>query len=501
MVRKHSRRSAGFSLIELLVALVVVVVFFLAIMALIESSARINKVETGVSNAQQSARYSSYQLAHDVRMARVGGLGYDAGIIPIYNNTPAGQTVTDSGLGGRAHPIRQGTDAFEVRGVIQAPLFALDGLAASLNPPTGTDSVTIKALTTTLSYNNPAANSCFSKDGSGSCQAGPDNFKDFLQRLHTLDSAFDTATGGTASSSFCIPFVVVDSLGIYDVGTLTTVTVSESSPPVVGDTLVLTINFADSCGKSYNKGGGAAVALNAPSTIGLLDDFLYFVHDGAECSEGGAGCTAPLPDSNKWAPFLARARRLVPLGGAASGAVFDVEPLAESIEDMQVAYGIDGYAGAVLPLSSASLGPDGLVYPKENANANGIVQVDGDEWFPNVASDTLSVPKTSGGSTQLTTANFTSSPSSFVQYFQYQPPGVPAPPVVALLRAVKIAVVAVGDQPDPNHKFSGPGSVGFALMDSTAKPIGIINPGPSQFIQPYHRRVIDLAVNLRNYGS
>src|SRR5450830_750238 len=125
---KHSSQQ-GFSLIELLVSLGIIALFFLAMVGVIHRSARMNKVENAVSDAQQNIRFATFQMVKNIRMARVGGLNYPNAIIPAYNNTPINKTITDPSA--RNHPIRPGTDAIEVRGVLTSPLFAIDG--SSLN--------------------------------------------------------------------------------------------------------------------------------------------------------------------------------------------------------------------------------------------------------------------------------------------------------------------------------------------------------------------------------
>ncbi len=481
-------KSAGFTLVELLVGMVVLVVFFIAILGVLDAGTRVNKVESSVSSAQQAVRFASSAFAYDMRMARVGGLGMDTGVIPLYNNAPSGKKVVDAA--GVQHPVRVGTDAVEIRGVISSPLFSLNTGALDAAPSSGSVNITVPALTVAGFYNNQAVNTCFTKTLGGTCSKGSDTFKDFLLRVHALDSGIDASTGGNATSSKVIPIVVGDTSGDYDVGTLTKIVVNVTSPAASTDTIVLTANFTDSGAMTYDS-GGAVAGLTTPFSVGLLDDFLYFVHDGAECSEGG--CTTN-PDPNKIHPFLAKARRLIPVGGSAAAAVFDVEELVENVEDMQIAYGFDAYVGTTLPLSTATAGPDGIVYPLENVNSSGIVQVDGDEWFPNVAGDTITVPKSPSGTIQLTDANFTASPASFAQYFYTQATGTPTPPAVPSLRAVKVSIVAIGDQPDTQEGgYKGPGALGFTVMDSTAAAVSTT--------RPYHRRVFDFAVSLRNYTS
>ena len=82
----------------------------------------------------------------------------------------------------------------------------------------------------------------------------------------------------------------------------------------------------------------------------------------------------------------------------------------------------------------------------------------------------------------------------FAQYFYTQATGTPTPPAVPSLRAIKVSIIAIGDQPDTQQGgYKGPGALGFTVMDSTAAAVSTT--------RPYHRRVFDFAVSLRDYTS
>jgi prepilin-type N-terminal cleavage/methylation domain-containing protein len=474
--------AKGFSLIELLVSLVVVSIFFLGILAIFDRSAKMNKVETGVSDVQQNVRYASYQIVREFRQARVGNLSYAKAVIPLYNNAAPSQTIPS--VSGANHPVRPGTDAVEIRGVINSALFALDpgDFAGSPLQPSN-QTILIPAITNAGYYNNPAANPCYSKDGSGVCQQnGPNWFSDFLINLHAIDSTIDPSggcVGGCAAgTTYILPVVVDDSQGNYDVGNLVSVSLN-STTPTTAQAMTLTVNFAVSSVGAYNA-GASPVALTTPARVGVVDDFLYFVHDGAE----GAGPGEPNPaiDPTQSHPFLAAARSYVPLNATSPFTpVYDLQGVAEDIEDFQVAYGIDAYKGTTLPLASgtAASGPDFIVYPTEYTDANGIVQPDGDEWFPNAGADKIMVQGTLYDQTSTLVG-------SYPLMFQYTPAGgVPQP----LLRALKIAIVAKSNTADP--KYQGAGALGIKAMDSTAAPVSTT--------LAYHRRVVNLAITLRNF--
>ena len=111
MTTMHPTRSreAGFTLIEMIIVSLLLAVAMLGLLAVFDASARINKNETDVADAQGAVRYGIYQMTRVVRMAGAGGLYVTQavlnhadrglpGIAPAgasYDNV-AGVTVTDT---------------------------------------------------------------------------------------------------------------------------------------------------------------------------------------------------------------------------------------------------------------------------------------------------------------------------------------------------------------------------------------------------------------------
>ncbi|MGI0150187.1 MAG: hypothetical protein ACREDF_11735, partial [Thermoplasmata archaeon] len=189
---------------------------------------------------------------------------------------------------------------------------------------------------------------------------------------------------------------------------------------------------------------------------GVLDDVLFFIDN-----------------SDPLHPSLAR--------GLRRGSRFDVVALAEDVEDLQVAYGVDGLYG------SDSVRPDGTLgrlvpVSPEDPDPEVSTRPDGDEWVPNAEGERLFVA-----------GEFQSS----------QPPPLGFPHTGALsdahcpaLRAVMISLVAKSRDPDPGYR--GRGAYGLRTMNSPSEarayPSSPAGAG-------YRRRVQTLRVTLRNYGS
>src|SRR5262245_30551327 len=150
-----ARRSStsGFTLVEMIVVSALLAIAMLGLLAVFDASARINKNETDVADAQGAVRYGIYQMTRVIRMAGAGGLYVTqavlnhndqglAGIAPAgasYDNV-AGVTVTDTA--GIAWAVRAGTDMIEIRGVILSPLIGFDQ-QTGCNGCTGSQSINV----------------------------------------------------------------------------------------------------------------------------------------------------------------------------------------------------------------------------------------------------------------------------------------------------------------------------------------------------------------------
>ena len=71
---RGTRRCAGLTLVESVVAAFLFAVLLLAALALWDSATRIHKSEIEIADAQRSVRYGLHQMARVVRSAGAGGL-------------------------------------------------------------------------------------------------------------------------------------------------------------------------------------------------------------------------------------------------------------------------------------------------------------------------------------------------------------------------------------------------------------------------------------------
>jgi prepilin-type N-terminal cleavage/methylation domain-containing protein len=376
----------GFSVVELIVVMALSAIAILGLAAIFDSSTKINKSGAESAELQQSLRAALDEVQRSVRMAGVGGLSVDRSIAltepggQSHNNT-AGLTLMDRF--GVIHPVRPGTDMLEVRGVIRTPLFALSagGCGTCLGSP---DSVTIPA-TTLFSVSNDA-DSAFSALGAA-LAASP--------RMFVVSSTTGNVTSGGT---------------FYNVGW----TPRLAGPPGWTTAATVSVDFQDANAAALDN--PAPIPLDGAVRAGILDDLVYFVDD---------------TDPNHPALAVAELRSLAPRR-------FDVSPLAEDIEDLQVAYGVDANG-------------DNRV-----GDAVGTAAGD-DEWFPNVAGE--AVPALVGATGPR-------------------------------LHAILVGLVAKASQPDKRYE-KRPSALARRLLDSTAAAV----PSPRAF----HRESVFLRVNLRNF--
>jgi type II secretory pathway pseudopilin PulG len=440
------RASSGFTLVEMIVVTLLLMIAMLGLLAVFDASARINKNETDVADAQGSVRYGIYQMTRVIRMAGSGGLFVTqavlnkadsglSGITPltaVYDNV-TGVTVTPTT--GAPIPVRNGTDMLEIRGVIQSPLLGFD-LKGGCAGCTGTQDIVTENI-----VGDPLIGQHLNNNAS-----------------RPQFAAIDTYTAGVTAA---LPmFVIVSASNVdlhpgcsdpnpggaerfpqllYNVGLLTSQTNLLGSPAHFPS-----VDFGNARAIELNPelpatAGSTAQPINNVRRAGVLDDFLFFIG------------TDPVVDPGAVHPFLAQ--------GIRRGDKFEVSRIAEDVEDMQVAYGIDANddGSVTRDLACSAISP---LDPDPNYST-----VAGcDEWSPNVNGEAAPVA------------------TDFIR------PGTPDAHCPRL-HAVWVSLLAKARDSDPTYR--APAASGYHIMNSTATPI----------TGRFRRRVQNMRVNLRNYDS
>ena len=128
-------RQAGFSLVELLVALAILVLILVGVLQLFDMHSRIARTQTNVADMQQSLRVSQNEMIKLVRMAGRGMLpvahttltkpGSDEKLLPNGISVEVLPNVADgTQMGG--NDVVPGTDVLIIRGVISSPIYLVD---------------------------------------------------------------------------------------------------------------------------------------------------------------------------------------------------------------------------------------------------------------------------------------------------------------------------------------------------------------------------------------
>jgi hypothetical protein len=450
--------AAGFLLAEAIVATLLFAALLLAGLSLWDSASRLNRSEIDVADAQGGLRYGLRQVGRVVGMAGTGGLfvtqavlvrpdpalpGISAPPDGDYDNVVGG-SVTDRS--GRVVPVRPGTDVVEVRGVFFSPLLAFDG-GTGCGACTGASELRASAVTSDGHVNHdPARRPQFTLVDDHSAGASSSNplFVIVSEHADVHAGCSDRARGKTFAPQ-----------PPYRVGLLGAPT-SLASAGTFG-----LVDFASALAREFESEDPRDPAPSLPppgptlSRGGVLDDVLFFIDD-----------------SDPMHPVLARGER--------RGPRFDVVPLVEEVEDLQVAYGVDGLYGDDGRLPDGVLGR--LVAPTaDDPDPHFSSSADGDEWAPN-----------SPGERLFANADFQSRqppPAGF-------PHGDPAAEAhCPTLSAVLVTLVAKARDPDPT--FRGPGSAGLRVMNSTGDAHAY---GPTPGAPRYRRRAQTMLVLLRNYA-
>ncbi len=449
--------SSGFTLVEMIVVTLLLGIAMLGLLAVFDASARINKNETDVADAQGAVRYGIYQMTRVIRMAGSGGLyvtqavlNHSDALLPgitaaaSYDNVGV---VTVVGTDGNNYTVRPGTDMIEVRGVILSPLVGFDQ-QTGCGGCTGTQPVNVLPITGDPLIGQHVNNDVTNRpqfaaiDAHGAGASGPLPMfvivEDGNSDLHVGCS--DPLPGG--ATRYPQPY--------YNVGVITLPT------SLAGGGTFGQVDFGGTLGPRFNgelPSGGSqpAIPIAKVRRAGILDDILFFV------------TTDPTGlDPTGIHPFLAQ--------GIRRGNAFEITRLADDVEDMQIAYGVDGITGMI---PDNALTTDPIVAPAVNVDPNVSTAIDGDEWVPNVV-----------GEAALVDTDFQAQ-SPFIPGHT----GVPVALHCPRLHGVMISLLAKAKDPDPT--FHGRAADGYQVMNSTAASV---TPGR------FRRRVQTLKINLRNYA-
>lgn len=300
------RRSAGFSLAELLVTLAVLGLAAWLVLRLVERRTRVAAPEGAASRTASVGEASLRAIVNDVRAAGTGGLSAADAFRPVEDNTTsAGRYLYRTAAGGTV-VVRNGTDQLGLRGVIRSPLVALaprDAVTDALL------SDRVRARPDAAAVHLPAGKAAGAVRAR-LAEAAPPRKAFFLLR----DAAGRWAVGRVVSAAEGLP---------------------ESPLDVV-------LDFTDRDARALNHGGDpdAASRLGDVSAGGVFDDLVWFVAQGEEGKPPDFVMTNDPASLAFPHPYLAAATGV----GADR---WDVRRAGEDVEDLQVAWGFAGPSGSI----------------------------------------------------------------------------------------------------------------------------------------------------------
>jgi Tfp pilus assembly protein FimT len=146
----HRPGQRGFTLVEVTVSLFVTIIVLLGVLALFDFSNRLTRVQTNISDMQQSLRVAQSDSVRLIRMAGRGGL--PVGNLPNGMAVAVQNNVADSTkIGGGSTPeVVPGSDILTIRGVLGSSVYQINANAALTLTPAGAPTMG------TLQLANPA---------------------------------------------------------------------------------------------------------------------------------------------------------------------------------------------------------------------------------------------------------------------------------------------------------------------------------------------------------
>ncbi len=327
--------EAGFSLIELLIAMFVLTEVMAAILLLFTGLSDIARAQTNIAEIQQNQRLTHRALGEVVRETGLGGLPAtvagpqgNPGVFPdglaigLRNNVPANTRVRPTF--GTSELVLQGSDVLTVRGVFSTPIYYVSPQLASRDPDNpGTSLLTGAAEPYQLA---------------GRQLTIPGRFLGSLQDFQPLIDAINAQAPRL--------LIVRDLLNPQSYGLLEVTGIAQLPAACPTGCLSLNVTFSDSGDAPFyaqlvpQRAGSFSVQYGAATVpfprrigaIGLLEEFRYFVRgdDTQDVLLSDRSGTIPTP-------MLSRIS-VIPRTDNLVGNRVDI---AENVFDLQVAFGID----------------------------------------------------------------------------------------------------------------------------------------------------------------
>jgi prepilin-type N-terminal cleavage/methylation domain-containing protein len=332
-------RQRGFTLIEVMVSLIVTVIVLLGVLTLFDFSNKLSRVQTNISDMQQSLRVAQTDAARLIRMAGRGGLPLgtlpDGWAVAVRDNVASGSHIGD----GTTPEIVPGSDVLTVRGVFTSPIYQVN----TANPAA-------------FEFDNPAAPT------GGTIRIRNTTPTAIPQDLTALKEAVQKAR----------PEALI-LVSPQDAGVWVVVKLDPSSVVTDPNEYVIKFTITPEYLKFSSAGAGTfPTTLKSAAYVGILEEYRYYIRRSFAVTGD---------DSSDLTPKLSRARVYPgtddPWGGDAENLHADI---ADNIFDLQVALGLDTAAK-----DPAAVGCTGGTIASDEVNCGIYEAADGenDDWMYN----------------------------------------------------------------------------------------------------------------------
>jgi Tfp pilus assembly protein FimT len=267
-------RAAGFTVMELAVSMLVLVVVLLGMLSLFDFSNRLSHVQTNVADMQQALRIAQQDAVRTIRMAGRGplplGLPPTGLAVSVRNNVAAGSLI-----GGPDTPeVLPGSDVLTVRGVFSSPIYQVNSSRS--------ESFTL----TDWTAGKPTAGRVMVQSST------PTGIPQDLAALRTaVKTAQDKGTPGEA-----LLLVSPRDASLYAVVQLNPATSNVDNPDsfTIGFTIGtgLSDGYADRYGL-LSRGGAYPVDLTSVAFVSILEEHRFYVRQRVETAPNGTEDVAP----------------------------------------------------------------------------------------------------------------------------------------------------------------------------------------------------------------
>ena len=323
-------RQAGFSLLELMIALALATLVILGVSRFFDSAQTVFVGQLNVAEMQQAARGSLRDVQRYVRMLGRGGFPAsdetrplpDGLAVSVFNNVVADTKILTGSTSALVPRVAEGSDVLVVRGVFASPIYQINHTdTATLQQLDDDERQGDVILTSTTPTSVPQDLSVLIDIVEQSQEDGADPIREALLLISPLDP------------------------GIYGVVELDPVNSDVSDP----DRIRLRFRLSDPMDTSEDRYANDYDALNPGGSfplelfesrvgfLGVLEEYRFYVRDDYE---------VPGDNTTPWAPRLSRAR-VYPATEIPYRKDYDYlsRDVAARVLDLQVALGFDSTLG------------------------------------------------------------------------------------------------------------------------------------------------------------